>query len=374
MKAFLEELQICGVRIVRTTDEEPLLTLDASGYTLAIPLSWDALPPEETEPIIAHYATRIFRGDVLALDEPHPNTTVRLAAQEIAANRHITLPQALRQFVGLTENDVPARLYDSPLQKVSLPSWRWIERRLLQSGWRPQTGSNITRGGSDGQRVEAHLRTLMQAQQSLPHLNRLAAPVRGTGGHHEMVQVPKVEPDLQLLGLLRTLRLAKRVRGTVPVRARGWRRPGRLPGLRGTVRERRSRIVVLLDGSGSMDHWFPYAWSAVRQLTKTALPHVIIYSDRVLWSGRAAPPEHIEGLGGGTNIQPALNAAEALQPDLVIAYTDGEHEAVIRPPAAPIIWVIVPHGRLRPAHVRPQDKVVYTQKREDDSEGTVVEW
>jgi hypothetical protein len=373
MKELLEELQICGVRIVRTTEEEPLLTLDASGYTLTVPLSWDALPPEETEPIIAHYATRIFRGDVLALDEPHQNTAVRLAAQEIAANRHITLPPTLKRFIGFTEDTVPVRLYDTPLQKVSLPSWRWVERKLLQSGWQPQTGSRITRGGNADQRVEAHLRTLMQAQQSLTSLNKLAQQVRGTSGHNEIVQVPKVEPDLQLLGLLRTLRMAKRVRGTVPMRARGWRRPGRLPCLRGTVRERRSRIVVLLDGSGSMDHWFPYAWSAVRQLTKTALPHVIIYSDRVLWSGRAAPPEHIEGLGGGTNVQPALDAAEQLEPDLIIVYTDGEHEDVIRQPAAPIIWVIVPDGKLRQTHVRPKDKVIYTQKRVDDSEGIVVE-
>jgi hypothetical protein len=373
MKELLEELQLCGVRILRTTEEEPLLTLDASGYTLTVPLSWDALPPEDTEPIIAHYATRIFRGDVLALDEEHPNTAVRLAAQEIAANRHVTLPPTLRRFIGFTEDTVPVRLYDNPLQKVGVPSWRWIERKLLQSGWQPQTGSRVSRGGNADQRIEAHLRTLMQAQRSLTSLNKLSQHVRGTGGHEEIVQVPKTEPDLQLLGLLRTLRLAKRVRGTVPMRARGWRRPGRLPCLRGIVRERRSRIVVLLDGSGSMDHWFPYAWSAVRQLAKTALPHVIIYSDRVLWSGRAAPPEHIEGLGGGTNIQPALDAAERLEPDLIVAYTDGEHEDVIRHPAAPIIWVIVPNGRLRPTHVRPKDKVIYTQKREDDSEAIVLE-
>jgi predicted metal-dependent peptidase len=127
---------------------------------------------------------------------------------------------------------------------------------------------------------------------------------------------------------------------------------------------------MLLDGSGSMDHWFPYAWGAIRQLAKTALPHVIIYSDRVLWAGRTAPPEHIEGLGGGTNIQPALDAAKQLEPDLIIVYTDGEHEDAIQHPAAPIIWVIVPDGQLRPTHIRPKDKVICMKR--DDSEGIIL--
>jgi len=122
----------------------------------------------------------------------------------------------------------------------------------------------------------------------------------------------------------------------------------RMPWQPGNTYSRTSpRLCIMVDVSGSIDNRVMQRFSneidRIIRVLRTRV-HLIIGDDKVrsqskLEAGvQALRSINFEG-GGGTDFQPLIQAANALQPDIGVFLTDLEGSAG-SPPAWPIIWAV----------------------------------
>lgn len=124
------------------------------------------------------------------------------------------------------------------------------------------------------------------------------------------------------------------------VRRRGWRRPGRLPGLAGTARRPSLHVMIALDVSGSTGAWWGDMIAACRGITRYHEVNIVCHSDNIVYQGKAIPVD--APVGGGTLFKPVCQAAKQMHPDCIIWVTDGESGDKPRLPDCPIYWVWLP--------------------------------
>jgi predicted metal-dependent peptidase len=142
--------------------------------------------------------------------------------------------------------------------------------------------------------------------------------------------------------------LAKFIQASRKSDTHTWTRLSRrVSGLPGWAREIESRIVICVDTSGSIDSEQLNAFMAeCRAITALAgLTVVLIAADavvsQIILPGEPFPT--VLGGGGGTDFEPALEAARKHDPNCVIYFTDGDGEF---PTSCPlhVLWALTRHG------------------------------
>ena len=137
-------------------------------------------------------------------------------------------------------------------------------------------------------------------------------------------------------------RLARQKQGDL-VRRRGWRRPGRLPGMAGSARRPSLHVMLALDVSGSTGTWWADLIAATRGLCRYHTVYVVCHSDTIVFQGNAIPVD--APVGGGTCFKPVCEVAQRVNPDCLIWVTDGESADHPTLPNRPIFWVWLPGSR-----------------------------
>ena len=138
--------------------------------------------------------------------------------------------------------------------------------------------------------------------------------------------------------------LAKFIHSTTKSDSRTWNRQSRrIPGLSGWNREIESKLVIVLDTSGSVTGAILAAFVAeCKAITSlNGITAVIVSADaqvqQVIEPGDEFPTEW-KG-GGGTNFVPALKAAEEHEPNCIIYLTDGDG-AYPKGSPYPVLWAL----------------------------------
>jgi predicted metal-dependent peptidase len=123
------------------------------------------------------------------------------------------------------------------------------------------------------------------------------------------------------------------------------RRYGTVPGTR--IR-RLSRIVAVVDTSGSVDETDLARFSVeLSHVARSESEVWVVYCDAAVQGEErfaGSLPDRVPG-GGGTAFDPGLRAAMAHAPDGVVYLTDGYGPPVTERPHCPVLWVITPDGR-----------------------------
>lgn len=123
-----------------------------------------------------------------------------------------------------------------------------------------------------------------------------------------------------------------------------WRRPSRrIPNAPGKAKEPNGTMVLCVDTSGSVDNTLMSQFLAeCRAIASISGFTVTLLSADAVVTAQIAPgepwPPVLTG-GGGTDFRPAITAAEELEPDCVVYFTDGFGEF---PDSCtvPVLWVL----------------------------------
>ena len=138
--------------------------------------------------------------------------------------------------------------------------------------------------------------------------------------------------------------LAKFIHSTTKADTHTWARPSRrIAGMPGWNREIESKLVIVLDTSGSVTGPILSAFAAeCRAITSlNGITAVIMSADaevqQVIQPGEPFPTEW-KG-GGGTDFIPALKAAEDYEPNAIVYLTDG-YGAYPKDSLYPVLWAL----------------------------------
>jgi len=146
--------------------------------------------------------------------------------------------------------------------------------------------------------------------------------------------------------------------GTTKVRTRTWARENRSSSyFRGHLRQRRIKVVVALDVSGSMDAYVPRILGIASEL-KDKLDVILI-----VWADSAQTIKSVNNdwnVGGGTNINPVIELIDKNMSDVSIVITDGHFNTEMKKlPKSPVIWALAgEHATSDMIISRGRDKIV----------------
>lgn len=187
------------------------------------------------------------------------------------------------------------------------------------------------------------------AQQRLATLIQSAWARRGPPGllpsalHRAILQWLGV-PSVPWSAELRRFEARAQRQERKPTLHRRSRRYGTVPGLRTGDR---CRLVVVLDTSGSIGpQELSRFGTELRALSATGTELFLVLCDaavhaRMPFTGTL--PEQIPG-GGGTDLEPGLQAALEYDPDGVILFTDGGLPPLRTRAPCPLLWLLTPDG------------------------------
>lgn len=127
--------------------------------------------------------------------------------------------------------------------------------------------------------------------------------------------------------------------GSTKVRTRTWARENRSSSyFRGHLRQRRIKVVVALDVSGSMGEYVPSILGIASEL-KDKLDVTLI-----VWADSAQIIKSVNNswnVGGGTDVNPAIELIDKNMPDVSIVITDGHFNTGMKKlPKSPVIWAL----------------------------------
>jgi predicted metal-dependent peptidase len=127
-------------------------------------------------------------------------------------------------------------------------------------------------------------------------------------------------------------------------RTRGWYRPGRADHVAGSRKSYGPLVLVAIDVSGSTCNYWPGFIAAAAQLSGLYRLQVVVYADKILFSGPTLPMSATK-TGGGTNFNPAFRHADNIKAHLMVNITDGENaDTGAKLPKCPVAWVYVPNS------------------------------
>lgn len=343
------EISLLGITLREDQKQIPTAcaVLTSHGYEI-----WTA-PGYAIAPVLWHEVSHVLRGDCITMKEvPPEERLIANVAMDSLINRHIDMAEIERTIPdshGIKLEELRQQYPEIPLFPGD---WEEVAEVLKKHAAQVQRATGDPRMDDDVTLEEAKKRqAIIIARAYQRGLLRMSIPMPPLGEPH---------PTLRNINrIVRAVTMRHRANDGLRQRVRSWTRPGRVRGLRGHATRRVRRVVILYDCSGSMTEWIPVLMGTQRALAKSHTLHTIVYDTRVCWQGTRVAPKDIP-CGGGTTVSPALAAAAAVEPDVVVAITDGEHEGSPTIPAdlRPIIWCIVPHGTKQNLALRPQDRVL----------------
>lgn len=221
------------------------------------------------------------------------------------------------------------------LKDKAQESWNQMDSMIIQG----DSKDGKMDEGKAGLEVLKARKALREAAQTDPTFKQLEAELS-----HSFTGAKGTYSDIKIADWLETIykqldKLASQRQGDL-VRRRGWRRPGRMPGLPGTARRPSLHVMIALDVSGSTGNWWPDMIAACRGITRTHTVQIVCHSDEIVFEGQAIPLD--APVGGGTLFKPVCQVAKRVRPDCLIWVTDGESGDKPRLPDCPIYWVWLP--------------------------------
>jgi predicted metal-dependent peptidase len=344
------EIALLGIVLRENHKQTPTAcaVLTSHGYEI-----WTA-PGWAIAPILWHEVSHILRGDCITMREvPPEDRRIANIAMDALINRHIDMDEIRRTFPDSPGIKLEELRQEYPEIPLLIGDWEEVAEVLKKhADTVPQRATGDPQMDDDVTLDEAKKQqAIITARAYQRGLLRMSLPMAPLGEPH---------PTLRNINrIVRAVTLRQRANDGLRQRVRSWTRPGRVRGLRGHATRHVRRVAILYDCSGSMTEWIPVLMGTQRALAKSHELHTIVYDTRVRWQGTHIAPRDVP-YGGGTTVSPALAAAAAVQPDVVVAITDGEHEGSPTIPAnlRPIIWCIVPHGTKQNLALRPQDRVL----------------
>jgi hypothetical protein len=324
-----------------------LVKLTPYGYHIGI--RRNITDQNQRDTLMAHEIGHIIRGDLLI---KNVNQFLWNIAADACINSNLDR-SIVNDLHGVDYDDI-AEKYD--LNPHQAPGAKIIYDLLKDDiDIEQSAGSTDLHEGMEGDEEEcrkAHVKTILEAlAEEIVDASSILCGKYGSSAN--VMAVPKRQPLLE--SWLLALRSAK-IGGT-PSRHKSWMRPGRIPGIKGTVRLPRANVAVLADVSGSVVSFLPHILGAARALEKTCNVNVMVWATEAQWySGK----DSVLAVGGGTILSSAFKLIQPNSLDAVVIITDGELvdslESSKLAPNCPLIWCL-PKGAKAPWK-RPRDRIV----------------
>ncbi len=214
--------------------------------------------------------------------------------------------------------------------------WNQMDTMIIQGD-----GGAIDEGKAGLEVLKAR-QVLREVAETDPTFQRIADELS-----HSLQGDKGIYTEVKIAGWLESIykqldKLASQRQGDL-VRRRGWRRPGRIPGLPGTARRPSLHVMIALDVSGSTGNWWPDMIAACRGITRTHTVQIVCHSHEIVFEGPTIPES--VSVGGGTTFKPVCDVAKRMGPDCLIWVTDGDSADKPRLPDCPVYWVWLPGGK-----------------------------
>jgi hypothetical protein len=357
-------LRRAGIRVVADTtiDCPGQVAIEQGSYVIRIRPN---LPASHRLTVLQHELAHVLHGDLIAMQREHREPTRWNLATDQRINATLD-PVVVAELNGVT----PASLREHGMLARDLgePRPAWSARSVYDAIVIPGTGADA--GGidsltTDGTMTEsAHAATVVRtrgiaraegAESLLPDGNGGGGGILqgGDGRARRTWPTPRPEPSPAVAAIL--ARLAA-VAGRAD-RRRTWRRPGRLPELRGSAYEPRLHLLAGLDVSGSTDALLPTLGAVVAWLRRDPRWDVTC----AVWADRAQVVTDLAAtaatVGYGTQVQSLFAVAATRGVDAVVVATDGVIADWYPAPAMPVVWVVAGGADRRP----PYGMVVHAQ-------------
>lgn len=360
IRRVLRTLRAAGVRVV-TDNDIPYpagVSLDEGGYTLRLTDEYHAMPPRHQLAILCHELAHINRGDCLVMANDDIDALVWNIASDSTINESLDKTVVSELPVVLYHRDIAPRFQELPQHYA--PATARIYEVLKEHGWsgdaqRGPLDQLEAKGDLDKLRRE-HIRQVLRLREAAKSSKELQEALDKAGGvtviERRTLTVIKPIPHPPASEALKRLRQAVRGASGVRVRRRTWARPGRVPGLRGVVRERRAKVMLAVDVSGSMeavkDVSLGVAWWAAREMAVElyAFADAVAYISRGTAAIGALSSGISADVGWGTQLLPVFRRAEVERPDVLMMVTDNfSWDWTMNDlPPCPIVWCITPGG------------------------------
>ncbi len=261
-----------------------------------------------------------------------------LMRKEWRLPRQDVLPETIRRYLPEGQMDI----------------WKWYDAvaHWKLSDW---VRKQVTEGFLPRKKHETWLHAGVLAQMRVRRIWEECRAVVGAGVQIDVADwsvatqvLWQVDPTTQVgPDWRRVLQLFARKSGRTALRhtvKRPSKRYGKVPGIK---IDRRCRLAVAIDTSGSVTpgelaifaHELRRLWRAGAQLVVLECDYRI----RKEWGYRGQPLAYVHGRGG-TDFQPALNWAASHHMDGLVYLTDGMGAVPQRPHRLPVLWLISAEG------------------------------
>jgi predicted metal-dependent peptidase len=305
------------------------------------------LPMAELGGVLLHEVHHVLFGHLAMSPKDYPDRFALTVAQEVTANEYIREPfpggVLLKDFPQLPPNESTEeryhRLYDpnraTTKAVVTLDNHEpWQEgKQTSQAVWEvvQEAASEV-----DISRLPKGLREA---------IGKLAGD--NSGSDLESL-LPSKEGTVDWTARLR--RYAGQVLEVRPVYTRPPRRFPEMVGiLPGQARQAcRPKVMAVIDTSGSIT---PELLTQINgELTRLAKRHTVTVCECDCVIHRTYPYKPLTAVcgRGGTDLRPPLERdfLRKHKPDVIVYFTDGYGPAPDRPPGVPVIWCLLPGGRV----------------------------
>jgi predicted metal-dependent peptidase len=306
--------------------------------------------------VLLHEVHHVLFGHFAMKHEDYPDNLALTVAQEVTCNEFIKEPLPggvlLKDFPQLPPNESTEERY----------------RRLFDPNRKTMFVVTIDDHGV-WQGGDLHTDALWEAVEGAAQeagINQLPQPLRDAigklAGDNSGSAMESLMPSKN--GTVDwTVQLRRYTGQVLEVRPVYTRPPRRFPEmvgiLPGQARQAcRPKVMAVIDTSGSIT---PELLTQINsELTRLAKRHTVIVCECDCVIHRTYPYKPLTAVcgRGGTDLRPPLEREflRRHKPDVIVYFTDGYGQASGRPPAAPVIWCLLPGGRV-PA---PWGRVVHT--------------
>jgi predicted metal-dependent peptidase len=149
---------------------------------------------------------------------------------------------------------------------------------------------------------------------------------------------PKPEPKI-LTALKKLLRYVVPKYGTTKVKVKTWTRENRSNDLfRGCMRKRKVKVCLAVDVSGSMREYVPNILGIAADMKHKLDTEIIVWAD---YAQKIRSVDDKWDVGCGTDVNPAIELINKINPDISVIITDGDfYRNIEKVPRTPVLWVL----------------------------------
>ncbi len=336
--------------------------LTPTGYQIIIHPDF-AIGGEHTKLVLLHELSHIFRGDCVN-KERMKDPLLYNYAEDAIINQH--LPQGVVKEIDNLQYFSLAEKIDLPTNYIVSTQVLYEKLKSLQKKGNCSCGGHSTKGNTE-KCEEAHARTILSARGEVQReleketgasFSRFTHTAGNTTSGGAKVEIPEPLPVALPNQILRNL---KNFFGTRK-RSRSWRRPGRVPLLRGSIFEPKYHLLVAIDVSGSCVSFWPQLGGAAAYLAKRHSVDISVFDTKAI---KTKSLTNLPIFGGGTLIQPVFDLFRQGKYDALIVLTDGQlfdwpkTETILN---NPIVWIVI-DGELNSIELRDIDTVIALESK-----------